>query len=212
MKLIGVLVFRQLGSTPTAAGGPGGGGTAILLASAFQLASFGYFERGSVKEICTFGCREVASRAGPGQREIVKLNDGSYLCHVYTHIDKISVTVVTDGEYQSRVAFTLLGHVLDEFRRLHSTTAMTATHDMELPFPALPELLARYEDPVKADPISKVEMDLEETKNVMIKNIDQLLERDESLARLVEKSDDLSWQSRVFVNNASAMNKCCNIL
>ncbi|KAH3762774.1 synaptobrevin-like YKT6 [Pelomyxa schiedti] len=209
MKLLGVLVFRQL-TGPTIATGEAG--TAILLASAFELSSFGFFQRGTVKEICTFGCRQVASRAGPGQREIVRLSDGSYLCHVYTHPDRTSVTVITDGDYQARVAFTLLSRVLDEFRQQHSATAMAATHDMEIPFPALTELLARYQDPARADPISKVERDLEETKSVMIKNIDQLLERGDSLERLVEKSDDLSFQSRAFMINAKKMNSCCNIL
>jgi len=54
--------------------------------------------------------------------------------------------------------------------------------------------------------------DLEETKVVLIKSIDQLLARGEKLDVLVGKSDQLSFQSKVFLEKSEDLNKCCIII
>lgn len=53
---------------------------------------------------------------------------------------------------------------------------------------------------------------LDETKDIVIKNIDQMLERGEKLDDLVLQSEDLSFQSKAFANRAEDLNSCCVIL
>ena len=50
----------------------------ILLTSAFELSSFGFFQRGGAQEVMTFGIRTLAKRTQPGVRQTVQLQ-GRYL-------------------------------------------------------------------------------------------------------------------------------------
>ncbi len=54
--------------------------------------------------------------------------------------------------------------------------------------------------------------ELDETKDILVKSIDQLLERGEKLESLAEKSNDLSFHSKAFMKQAESMNSCCVIL
>lgn len=77
-------------------------------------------------------------------------------------------TVVTDGDYPARVAFSLLSRATEEFMKLHSSTFASAMADTALPIPGIEAMITKYQDPTKADPISRVEKDLEDTKQAFI--------------------------------------------
>jgi synaptobrevin family protein YKT6 len=62
--------------------------------------------------------------------------------------------------------------------------------------------LTRFQDPNQADTIMKVQAELDETKVVLHKTIESVLERGEKLDSLVERSDALSSQSRLFYKTA----------
>ena len=80
------------------------------------------------------------------------------------------------------------------------------------PFPPLEDYLAKYQDPASADKITKIQNDLDETKNILHKNINSLLERGVKLDSLVEKSNDLSRQSKIFYRQTRRTNnRCCVI-
>jgi len=72
-----------------------------------------------------------------------------------------------------------------------------------------------YEDPRKSDNILKIQNQLDETKDVMIQNIESILARGETIQELVDKTDDLEMSSKVFFQNADKLNSCwgrCTIL
>jgi len=73
-------------------------------------------------------------------------------------------------------------------------------------------LIKKYQDPTEADKVMKIQKELDETKLIVVKNIDQLLERGEKLDDLAAKSNDLSFQSKAFASRAEDMNKCCVLL
>ena len=56
----------------------------------------------------------------------------------------------------------------------------------------------KYQDPQQADSIMKIQKELDETKIVLHKTIESVLERGEKIDSLVEKSDGLSAQSKMF--------------
>jgi len=74
------------------------------------------------------------------------------------------------------------------------------------------ELLHQYQDPATADPVAKVEKELQETKEVLTEAMDELIKRGGSLEELTEKCDDLSVQTKVFVKSAKKTNSCCMLL
>jgi hypothetical protein len=69
----------------------------------------------------------------------------------------------------------------------------------------------RYQDPSEADKISKIQKDLEATTEILHKTIDSVLERGVKLDSLVDRSDDLSRQSKMFYKQAKKTNSCCTI-
>ena len=96
------------------------------------------------------------------------------------------------------MAHQLLSKVVDEFLSKHPRTAYGGANPGPLPFPELKEYLAKYQDPQQADSIMKIQKELDETKIVLHKTIESVLERGEKIDTLVEKSNDLSSQSRMF--------------
>lgn len=64
--------------------------------------------------------------------------------------------------------------------------------------PELKEYLTKYQDPQQADSIMKIQQELDETKIVLHKTIESVLQRGEKIDDLVAKSDGLSAQSKMF--------------
>ena len=58
----------------------------------------------------------------------------------------------------------------------------------------------------------KVQKELDETKIVLHKTIDSVLDRGEKLNSLVEKSTDLSMASQMFYKQARKQNQCCTLM
>jgi hypothetical protein len=95
------------------------------------------------------------------------------------------------------VAHQLLSKVIDEFLAKYPRTAF-ANSTPTLDFPQLKEYIVKYQDPHQADSIMKIQKELDETKIVLHKTIESVLERGEKIDTLVEKSDGLNAQSKMF--------------
>ena len=72
--------------------------------------------------------------------------------------------------------------------------------------------MKKYQDPSQADSIMKVQQELDETKIVLHKTIESVLQRGEKLDSLVDKSEALSSSSRMFYKQAKKTNSCCVIV
>merc|ERR1712125_74378 len=181
----------------------------IPITVACDLASFGYFQRQSVKEMLTFLTKTFIKRTEPGQRQSVT-HEG-YIVHCYVRSDGLAGTVTTDAEYPARVAFVLLGQLLEEFTAENGDTWKTVETPDSVSFPKIEEYLVKYQDPAAADKVTKIQKDLDETTQILHNTIDQVLERGVKLDSLVERSDDLSRQSKMFYKQAKKTNSCCVI-
>lgn len=91
---------------------------------------------------------------------------------------------------------------VDEFLSNHPRSTW-ATGEPTLAFPELKEYLAKYQDPQQADSILKIQKELDETKIVLHKTIESVLQRGEKIDDLVAKSDGLSAQSKMFYRRSS---------
>ena len=74
------------------------------------------------------------------------------------------------------------------------------------------QLVKKYQNPAEADKIMKIQKDLDDTKAILIQSMDKLLDRGEALNSLAAKSDDLSFQSKIFLDQSAGLNSCCSIL
>jgi len=186
-----------------------GGEEPIPLVAATDLSSFGYFQRQGVKEMLTFFSKTFTKRTQSGQRQ--SITHESYVVHCYVRSDGLAGAVTTDLEYPSRVAFVLLTQVLDEFTNAHGTVWRDATEPYSMVFEPLEGYLVKYQDPAAADKVTKIQKDLDDTTQILHKTIDSVLERGVKLDNLVERSDDLSRQSKMFYKQAKKTNACCVI-
>ncbi|CAD6565394.1 MAG: palmitoyltransferase [Alectoria sarmentosa] len=139
-----------------------------------DLSSYSRFTRDNYGQFMSLFSKTVAERTKPGQRQDIE-----------------------EKYYPALVAHQLLSKVVDEFLSRYPRSAF-ANSNPNLPFPQLKEYLEKYQDPQQADSIMKIQKELDETKIVLHKTIESVLERGEKIDSLVEKSDGLSAQSKMF--------------
>ncbi|OJD39751.1 synaptobrevin [Diplodia corticola] len=182
---------------------------AVELCSEAELSSYSRFTRTSVGEFMTLFSKTVAERTKPGQRQDVE--EQSYTFHAYGRTEGIAGIIITDHEYPALVAHQLLSKVVDEFLNKYPRNVFTVS-DAACPMPELKEYIVKYQDPQQADSIMKIQKELDETKIVLHKTIESVLERGEKLDSLVAKSDGLSAQSKMFYTQAKKQNSCCIVM
>lgn len=116
---------------------------------------------------------------------------------MYSRTEGVAGVIVSDHDYPALVAHQLLSKVVDEFLVkyprslwLHSNTTLS--------FPELKDYIVKYQDPQQADSIMKIRSELDETRIVLHKTIESVLQRGEKIDDLVAKSEELSSQSKQF--------------
>ncbi len=130
----------------------------------------------------------------------------------------LSGVLITDQDYPSRVAFNILQKIVVDFDELYQKKSKEfddVRSDFELNsiyLEGLQKTVQEYQDPVKTDKILKVKKDLEETKTVLNKAFESLLERGEKLDTLVQKTDMLNDIAKDFYIKTKDNNSCCIIL
>lgn len=198
MKVLAIAVLRYTRDTSEP----------VVLSQAQDLSGFGFFEKRGVREMLTFFSKTVIQRIKAGQRITVDMEDmKEYEVHAFVRPDGLAATVTADTEYPTRVAFALLSQLLDDFSDQIDNWAKVESADT---YP-LDATLIKAQDPANFDKITKIQQDLDETTQVLHQTIDKLLERGEKLDNLVERSDDLSKQSKMFYKQARKTNSCCVI-
>lgn len=141
-------------------------------------------------------------------RQSVK--EQAYMCHVYVRADNLAAVLIGDHEYPNRVAHTFITKVLDDFSAKVPPDQWRDGKESTIDFAHLPALLSRYQNPSVADALTKIQEDLDETKIILKNTITAALDRGEKLDDLVQKSEDLSIQSKAFYKTAKKTNACCN--
>jgi len=166
--------------------------------------------------------RTVAEKTKPGQRQDIE--EKAYTFHAYGRTEGVAGVIVTDGDYPALVAHQLLGKIVDEFLAKHPRTSFSdpSLRENACPLPQLKEYIVKYQDPGQADSIMKIQQELDETKIVLHKTvcghnegifqdsnifqIESVLERGEKIDSLVQKSDGLSAQSKMFYTQVCMLN------
>ncbi|BAE59116.1 unnamed protein product [Aspergillus oryzae RIB40] len=176
---------------------------AVELCAERELSSYSRFTRGSISEFMTMFSKTVAERTKQGQRQDIQEQGKYFTFHVYARTQGIAGVIISDNEYPSLAAHQILSKVLDEFLTLNPN-AGTATQPVS--FPSLKTYISAYQDPHQVDSIMKIQKELDETKIVLHKTIESVLERGEKIDDLVNKSEGLSSQSKMFYTSAKKQN------
>ncbi|KAF2665817.1 snare-like protein [Microthyrium microscopicum] len=183
----------------------------VELCSEKDLSSWSRFTRGSVEEFMTFTAKTIAERTRAGQRQDVE--EREYTFHVYTRSEGITGIIISDHEYPSLVAHQVLSKMCDEFLMDNSRASWESQKtNASVTWPKLKEYLTKYQDPQAADSIMRIQNELDETKILMKKTIESVLERGEKIDSLVSKSEDLNSRSKMFYTQAKKQNSCCVVM
>ncbi|KAH8681475.1 putative snare protein [Xylariales sp. PMI_506] len=180
----------------------------VELVSEKELSAYSRFTRGNYGEFMTMFAKTVAERTRPGQRQDVEEQD--YTFHAYARTEGVCGIIISDHQYPALVAHQLLSKVMDEFLASHPRSAWANGQAQAMP--ELTEYLTKYQDPHQADSIMKIQRELDETKIVLHKTIESVLQRGEKIDDLVAKSDGLSSQSKLFYQQAKKQNSCCLVM
>ncbi|XP_073013129.1 VAMP-like protein YKT61 isoform X2 [Typha latifolia] len=164
MKITALLVLK---CSSTGDSSSGGSTDPVVLANASDVSHFGYFQRNAAKEFILFVGRTVAKRTAPGQRQSVQHEE--YKVHSYNQ-NGICTVAFMDDHYPVRSAFSLLNKVLDEYQKAFGESWRATQTDATQPWPYLNDALAKFQDPVEADKLLKIQRDLDETKIILVDN------------------------------------------
>jgi synaptobrevin family protein YKT6 len=183
---------------------------ALQLCAAHELSDFSRFTRNEYGNFMTMISKTVAERTGPGQRQSVEEQD--YVVHCYGRSEGVAGVIITK-DYPHIAAHSVLSKLMDQFlSEVPLDTIKAAKADGDVSFPALQDYLNNYQDANQASSIAKIQAELDETKIVLHKAIDSVLQRGEKLDDLVAKSSDLSAQSKMFYKSAKKQNSCCILM
>lgn len=101
MKLFSIMILYR--------GDPAG----HLLKAAYDLTSFGFFQRGTVQEFINMTAKILVERTQIGERQSVK--EKEYTCHVFVRSDSLAGVCLSDDDYPQRVVHTMLTKIMEDF-------------------------------------------------------------------------------------------------
>ena len=185
-------------------------GPPVLLAHAEDLSTLPFLARmtGSTSELLLFLSRTFVERTERGKCEGCR--DREYIGWIYHRRSGIAGVVICDQEYDKRVAFTLIQKYMNIYEdKTANWDWATYDKDHNKIDDELQNLLIRFQSPEDQDTITKINKDLEETRVTLHESIDKMLERGTKIDTLVDKSNDLSRQSKVFYKKSKKLNSWC---
>ncbi|KAK9886890.1 hypothetical protein WA026_019147 [Henosepilachna vigintioctopunctata] len=142
---------------------------------------------------------QVVSKIPPHNDKLT-YSHGNYLFH-YICENKIIFMCITDDEFERSRAFLFLNEIKRRFMHAYAIINI----DNALPYAMNTEFsrvlaneMKHYSESHDIDNISKVHGELDELKNIMVKNIGNVAMRGERLELLVHKADNLNSSSVTF--------------
>lgn len=176
-----------------------------------EYSKMGFFERLNASGPLKFSARQISQRAEKNKRMCVTLQEpAQFKGHVLYENNGLVAVAITTKSYPDRVATVFLTKALQTFNQNYKGPQIsTIKNDLQFSYPAVTEIFKQYIDPKKGDKLTQIQMDLDETQEVLVKAMDDLLERGEKLDALIDQSEDLSATSKAFMRQADSLNSCC---
>lgn len=141
---------------------------------------------------------QVLAQIGPDDSKMT-YSHGSFLFH-YILQDRIIYLCISDDEFERSRAFLFLNEIKKKFQNTfgaHAYSALPYAMNMEFS-KILAGQMKHFSESRDVDTISRVQGELDDLKDVMVKNIDTLAARGERLELLVNKTESLSASAVTF--------------
>ncbi|KAG7662687.1 SEC22 [[Candida] subhashii] len=154
----------------------------------------------------------LISRITPNSEPQASIESGDYTIH-YLITNSIIYLCICERQYPRKLAFSYLNEISQEFANMHGRQALTSSA-LPFGFNSFDNFLRKtkkvYQDQRAQSQLDKLNTDLADVKNVMTKNIEDLLYRGDTLDKMSDlssslKSDSLKYRKRAQRINFEAM-------
>ena len=162
-----------------------------LTYSNYNLSDFSIFYRPFIKSGIEDVTKKIIKKCEPGYYQL-EHNIRDYDLLIFGYADKNYTIIITDTKYPEYRSKELLLNV--------SKNTLTQIE--------LDKMFETYQHP---DKLTEIKKELEETKKIVMDNVDKLLLRQGSLDELLEKANALQISSEDFVDSTNNLNRCCII-
>lgn len=148
---------------------------------------------------------QILSKIPPHDDKLT-YSHGTYLFH-YVAENKLVYFCITDDKFQRSRAFLFLNEIKSRFISAFGDTAQTAIpYAMNGEFARiLATEMKHYSD--SKDHLARAQEGLDELKNIMVKNIDNMAMRGEKLELLVDKATNLATNSVSYRNTSRTLQR-----
>ena len=171
----------------------------------YRLGDFAFYEKPKIKEILVFASRLAIKKLSKYDMNIMKHDKYHAYC-ASNHL--IGCCIIMDtGDYSLREIDKILKKIIkdtleevDIYKFKHKDYCIKLK-SLEINIPNSPK-----------DQLLYVKDDLEKTKQIMIQNIEDVINRGEELENLIEQTEDLSRTSKFFFKKSKKMNQNCCVI
>eukprot|EP00762_Andalucia_godoyi_P002750 ANDGO_04486.mRNA.1 Vesicle-associated membrane protein 713 len=152
-------------------------------------------------------CERILAKI-PSTNSMMSYVYEEYMFH-YIVEDGLCFMCMSSQDFSRRVAFAFLKDVRGRWiAQFGARGSQALAFTMQDEFSKVLKTQMNYfSTNPNADKLTTVKNQIDEVKNVMVKNIDMVLEREEKLQVLVEKSDDLTRNAGAFRKQGSALKR-----
>ena len=185
---------------------------AYLLCNAEDLSAWSYYQRTPLRQSFVFAARTSSERCPKGSRVTITLKEVTSKLHVYCRRDGLCGVAITNEEYPERVIQSLLTKLTCGFDEKYAKSWIKCEKDTSFEYAVMDDLLKKYQNPNEADSMQAIQNNLGQIKQIMHKNIEDILQRGETLDKLYQQSDDIGFAAKAFQRDANRMNACCQYL
>lgn len=183
---------------------------AIILSGAFYLENLYFYQKSSMKELCNFISRQAISLSNKVGFTNIQHN-GLYVVTLMKSSGIVICAVMDNDKYPIRVMHRLLNGILNDYTHDFPEIWKNSSIDYSIDWDKFYKKIVKYQDPREADKLYSIRCNLDETKEIMYQNIENILARGEQIDDLVQRSSDLSKTSKQFYKTTKKMNRCCII-
>lgn len=149
------------------------------------------YEKRFINEFVEFGRKDFLRHMNTSEDQfIIELGNGAFLIYI-TIVDNIGVALLLSDPIELDTLPHLVSKklILDYTRRNYIPETSN-------------EILQHFKT-------KQIMSELDENKKVLLRSISKIIERGERIEDLVEKTESLSVQSKLFFKNSRQFNSCC---
>lgn len=167
-----------------------------LLYSNYDLSNIHFMYRYSAKNIIRSLALNSFEYVEPCKYYQISESVDDKQIQIYGLYDSNYYIVITDDKYPKHVVFNLIDDVKNK----------------QIDVINIDEKWNKYRDPVNINKINIIQKDIDDTKIIILKSIDDILKRGEKLENLEKRTADLNNSSAVFLKRSKDLNRCCWII